>query len=147
MHDKLTFKLSNPLIKWETELNVTITEHEWQKAIVNNLSASKCATYWEMAQKLHLRLYYTPYMVAKFKPEQSNQCWCSCGLIGTLSHMLWFCPNLLSYWNSVFKHMTKLTGFITRPDFKLAILSIRIEEFPTNLKHVVMYFSPHDWYS
>lgn len=137
MHGKLTLRLFNPLLKWASEINVTITEHQRQKAIVNNLSASKCTTYWEMGQKIHLRWYYKPYKVVKCKSEHSNQCWQSCVLVGTLSHLLWFCPNIRSYWNSVFRLTTKLTGFITRPNIRLAILSIGIEKFPSNLKHVV----------
>lgn len=61
LHDKLDFKVSNPLRKWAAELGVTIMETQWQKAIVHNLSTSKCSTYWEMAQKLHLRWYYTHF--------------------------------------------------------------------------------------
>lgn len=126
MHDKLTFRLSNPLLKWATKLNVNITEHQCQKSIVNNLSASKCITYWEMVQKIHLRWYYMPYMVAEFKLKHSNQCWHGCGLVGTLSHMLWFCPNKHSYSNSVFRLIAKMTRSITRPSIRLAILSVEI---------------------
>lgn len=139
LHDKLIFKTSNPLFKWTNELNTTITEHQWKKEIVNNVSTSKCTTYWEMAQKIHLRWYYTPYMLAKFKSAQSNQCWRGCGLVGTLSHMLWSCPNLRSYWNSIFRLILKLTGFIIRSNIRKAILSIDLEKFPHNLKHVVMH--------
>lgn len=114
-------------------------EYQWKKAIVNNMSTSKSSTYWEMAQKIHLSWYYTPYMLAKFKSAQANQCWRGCGLVGTLSHMLWLCPSLRSYWNSVFRLIKKLTGFIIRPNIKLAILSIELEKFPHNFKHVVMH--------
>ncbi|KAJ1200963.1 hypothetical protein NDU88_004781, partial [Pleurodeles waltl] len=54
-------------------------------------SAYKVASYW----------YYTPARIHVWDPVKSDLCWKGCGMSGSLAHLLWHCPKLHRYWNSI----------------------------------------------
>lgn len=138
LHDKCSFTVSKPLIKWFADLTHPISDQQWHKAITINLKTSKCSTYWEMAQKLQLRWFYTSYILAKSKLHSSNQCWRGCGQVGTLPHMLCYCPQICSFWNSIFRLIATLTGIIVKVKIEQAILCVSIDHFPPDLCPMVM---------
>lgn len=135
LHDKLTFSPSKPNTKWSVKLKIDITDQQWHKAIENNLSASKCSTYWEMVQKIHLRWYYIPYILVKFNSNHSSLCWRGCGLVGTLSLIS------IVFGIQSFRLISKLMGMISRPNSRLAILSVGIEPYPSDLRQMIIYRS------
>lgn len=138
LHDNCAFTVSKSLLKLSTDLTHPISDQQWHKAITINLTTSKCSTYWKRAKKRKLCWYYTPYILAKSKLHSSNQCWRGCGQVGTLPHMLWYCPQTCRFWNSIFRLIATLTGIIVKANIEQAILSVSIDHFPPDLRPMVM---------
>lgn len=52
--------------------------------------------------------------------------------------MLWDCPKLRSFWGAVFHLISKTTGFIKSGNVEMAILSIHVDLYPSNLRSMVI---------
>lgn len=134
---KLEFTKSPPYQKWESDLGIHITNTQWQHAFRSLHKATRCVNHWELSQKMALRWYLTPYRVSKFGNHNSPLCWRNCGSIGNLLHMFWTCKHLTSFWGSIFRSISTITGILTRPKPSLAILNIGIELFPPEFRTVI----------
>lgn len=127
------------LNKWVEELNVPLTQAQWQRAFTETHKASCCTNHWESYQKTVHRWYLTPYRLPKMYPGQSPSCWRNCGSIGSIAHTLWFCKSLSSFWNQVFALISSITGISCSPTPALALLHIGIEKFPTQSRCVILH--------
>lgn len=91
--------------------------------------------YWELAQKF-LRWHYTLYIVAKFSVTNSNLQWRGCGQVGMLTHIVWSCLHLRSFWAEIFKLISKVTGFFSKSNIEQAILGINMKFFHVSVRSV-----------
>lgn len=78
------------------------------------------------------------YFTAKFYKGGENSCWKGCGMVGTLSHMLWSCPNIWSFWNAAFRLLSEVTEVLMKANVDQTILSINIDSYPVRLKPIVV---------
>lgn len=125
------------MLKWEKELNLQLTLQQWHSALYSIYRYSKCTNHWETTVKIVNRWYYTPYRLAKMSLSIPSICWRECGRTGTLLHILWECPSLTSFWNTVFQCISSCTGILTPPNPELAILHINIDKFPYSQRQVI----------
>lgn len=134
---KTKFQKSKTHFRWDMDMKTSITDKQWQFAFKTIQTVSHCITHWEASLKIIHRWQYTPSRLSKMFHNTSPLCWRDCGHKGHLLHMFWECPNVTSFWNNIFKLLGEITGVITPPDPKLAILLIGLERFPYSVRHVV----------
>lgn len=102
LNDQRPYSQISTLSKWEAELNIKATPTMWQKAFKSTHAASQCSNHWENYQETVHRWYLTPYRLSKIYPNLPNTCWRTCGSVGTITHLLWFCRSLSSFWRQIF---------------------------------------------
>lgn len=107
---KLDFAKSHPYKKWKSDLGTTFTNSQWKDALRSLYKASSSVNHWELSQKIALRWYLTPYRISKFGQNNSPMCWRNSGAIGNLLRMFWGCKHLTSFWNSIFRSISSITG-------------------------------------
>lgn len=111
LHAILSFAKSNPLNKRCSDLQSPITDQQQQKAINIDLTVPQMV--------LHPTFQLnTNTIVPTYVGEDVAQ-----------FYMLWYCPHIRSYLNSVYHLITKITGIITGANFKQAILSTHVDKF------------------
>lgn len=54
-------------------------------------------------------------------------------------HMLWYCPKICSYWNSIYRLIAKLKSIISKPTLQQAILIIDIDKLPLDLRYITIH--------
>lgn len=135
---KLTFIKIPPYQKWEADLGKNYTTSQWQSAYTAIYKASKCVNHWELSQKIALRWYLTPYQISKF--SQTNS-WRECSDVGNIMHVFWSCKHLTSFWNSIFRQVSSITGILTPLDPGMAVLNLGVEIFPLCFLTVVTHVS------
>lgn len=139
LQSKMHFEIPKQLNKWETELNITITQEQWLQAIQFNYFHTKCSNFRELAQKIHLKWYKPPYTVSKFMNSVSNLCWRECGQVENLAHMFWFCISFCSFWATIAKLITEVTGIFHKLKAEQALLSTNLGIYPPSCRTIVMH--------
>lgn len=85
-------KTNGPCLKWEQNLNITLTEEDWDHMLHNIHKGSVKTTIQESAYKLQASWYLTPIQLSKFSPTSSLPlCWRCGNERGTLLHIWWTC--------------------------------------------------------
>lgn len=74
--------------------------------------------------------------LVKFANTDDDKCWRECGLTGSLLYILWKCPHIRSFWNSLISEMTRC---LTPPTPALGVLSLGIKTFPHNHRALVIH--------
>lgn len=78
----------------------SLSESQWNAALKNSTTISKCVRYKMIQLKIIHRAYMTPKTMSKID-SVSNLCWHGCGSVGTLMHMLWYCPAVKQFWQDI----------------------------------------------
>lgn len=125
------------MINWEKTLNQTYTIKQWQSAIRSIYKFSHCTNHWEMTIKITNRWHFTPYRLAKMIPSISPLCWRECGKVGTIQHILWECPSITGFWNSIFQCIASCTGILSPPKAELAMLNLNIDSYPFMYRQLI----------
>uniref|UniRef100_A0A3P9MG76 Reverse transcriptase zinc-binding domain-containing protein n=1 Tax=Oryzias latipes TaxID=8090 RepID=A0A3P9MG76_ORYLA len=95
---------------WETDLNINLTEAEWN-GITKNIKKLSRELRTRLVQfKVLHRIYWTPSRLHKVGLSKTSACWKCQDATGTLLHMLWECPKVQSYWSSIHKEVEKVVG-------------------------------------
>lgn len=107
------FQHSKTLHLWECDLQQKYTTQNWERALRFIYKATSCTFLWELTQCITQCRYITPLKIATFDHNASPVCW-NCEDIGSLLHVLWEHPILISYWVEVFytdyqHHLTSFT--------------------------------------
>lgn len=123
------FSQITSLSKWAEELNI-VTPDKWSWAFKHTFTALYCSNQWESFQKTEHRWYLTPYCLSKFFPGHPSTCWRCCGSNGIMTHILWFCRSISSYWKQRFTLISTISQTTTTPNPLLALVHIGIEKFP-----------------
>lgn len=102
--------------RWESELEHKFSPKEWQD-IIHRARASACSMAGkEMLLKIAHYFYSTSASTAQRKPGGNDRCWRNCRQPGTLTHILWQCPKIQTYWDTILRdidtiHQTEIPGF------------------------------------
>uniref|UniRef100_A0A803K9C7 Reverse transcriptase zinc-binding domain-containing protein n=1 Tax=Xenopus tropicalis TaxID=8364 RepID=A0A803K9C7_XENTR len=86
---------------WEEALRIELSDHAWSKIWDNANRIVTCTQQKESVYKVMMRWYMTPDRLSKIYPNSLPHCWRGCTTRGTLSHILWQCPLVTSYWKEV----------------------------------------------
>ena len=108
--------------EWETELGIPLTEKFWDSCLMNIHRSSVNARHNLIQFKVIHRLHYSKVKVSKMYPSLSAFCNKCKNQKGTLTHQFWTCPNLHSFWSSVFDFYSKAFNKQWIPNPLVAIL-------------------------
>ena len=87
---------------WEEELGMDLSDITWQAAVALVHSSSVCIRHGLLQFKVLHRLHFSPGRLARIYPDSDQAC-ARCGQESALlSHMLWSCPRLASFWKEIF---------------------------------------------
>lgn len=125
------------LSKWTEELNANTTPDMWKRAFRLTYIASYCSNHWESYQKILHWWFLTRYHLSKIYLGHSVTCWRSCGSIGTIVHMLWYCRFISSYWRQIFSLISSISHTPSTYNPSLALLHLGIEKCHPNSRVVL----------
>ena len=87
------------MLRWEADLNCTISVESWSN-MIDNLRKSTCAAaYRESPLKLLTRWYMTPSKIHSFYPTSPSGCFRGCPEEGDFLHIFWSCKHLDQVWS------------------------------------------------
>ncbi|KAJ0059923.1 hypothetical protein NL108_015598 [Boleophthalmus pectinirostris] len=109
--DESTLDVKN---KWELELNVVVSDMEWENAWEEWQKCLSSQNWREYSWKLRMRFFKTPIITATYNRDISALCWRKCGHIGDFSHIFWECPVIKVYWDNVTKEIKKILNINTQ---------------------------------
>lgn len=97
--------------KWEQELNITLTEKEWENIYTHIHKGTINVQIQENAFKVLSRWYRTPLTLHHFNPALTQHCWRCQTDIGSLLHIWWTCPKIQLFWKEVHRIITQVTTY------------------------------------
>ena len=96
--------------KWEADLGGNFPEAIWQKILQRIYSSSICLRHTVVQFKIVHRLHWTKDRLSKIKRDiDPTYDRCKQAPV-TLLHMLWSCPKLYNFWQSIFKTFSRICG-------------------------------------
>lgn len=123
---------------WEKKnLHISPDITQWQCALCNLLTYSKCINHWETVQKILHNWYCTPSRLVSIYPDVSPNCWRQCGLGGTPLHIWWECPKLKTFWLSVDDVISSVTGMQVTTSLAIAILGLGLDAWPRCMHNIL----------
>uniref|UniRef100_A0A8C4EM44 Reverse transcriptase zinc-binding domain-containing protein n=1 Tax=Dicentrarchus labrax TaxID=13489 RepID=A0A8C4EM44_DICLA len=66
-----------------------------------------------------------PSRLNKIDSSSSDLCWHGCEQVGTLTHMLWHCPAVKSFWTEVFHSVSLMMNIDFSPRSVVGLLGYR----------------------
>lgn len=95
---------------WEKDLNLIITEEEWDAILKNVKKVSRELRTRLVQFKILQKIYWTPQRLHRLGLSDSPACWKCQQEGGTLVHVLWECPEIQKFWSSIHKVIQKIVG-------------------------------------
>lgn len=91
---------------WEDELNMHITDYQWEKASVFTHKCSLSTRLQEISYKICTQWYITPIKIKKWSPWE---CWRCNEKRGTFLHLWWNSTPIQSFWTQFKKWVIHIT--------------------------------------
>uniref|UniRef100_A0A803JDT0 Reverse transcriptase domain-containing protein n=1 Tax=Xenopus tropicalis TaxID=8364 RepID=A0A803JDT0_XENTR len=104
----LNNKKLNNMLKWERDLNTTLTTKQWAQCSETANKGSTCVTVRETSIKILHRTYLVPYRLNKLYPTCNPQCYRGCPELGTMLHIWWNCDIVSKFWDSVIHMLSRI---------------------------------------
>ena len=92
---------------WDQDLKVALSPSEWETLWRKSIYSSKCVQFRIIQYKILCRSYLTPVTLSKIEGNNDNNCWHGCGNRGTLFHLIWECPDVVTFWSMVVSTMSE----------------------------------------
>ncbi len=113
---------------WERDLGVALLAEQWRRASGGVHTASVCARHGLIPFRVLHRLHYSKVKLSKMFPDIDSTC-DRCKLSpASFAHSFWLCPNLPTYWSSIFQTLPDIFKMTIRPDPLIAIFGVAGEE-------------------
>ncbi len=90
---------------WETDINLTFTDEEWENISKNCRKMSGELRTRLVQFKIINRVYWSPLKLHRAKLRDSPNCWRYGGNVGTLLHMLWSCLATQIFWFNIYDNI------------------------------------------
>ena len=101
---------------WEADLGTELSDEVWREGLEKIHLGSTNARLQLIQYKIMHRLHYSKVKLSKMYPDVSNICdRCNQGL-GTLGHMFWLCPKIVSFWQQIFSWYSNVYDVQLDPD-------------------------------
>lgn len=92
--------LDRVALQWKTDIP-SLTEETWQ-GVLDTTMSSMISARDKMLQFNYLhRIYYTPKRLHKMGRRDSPECTRCKAEVGDFFHMVWQCPQVMSYWREI----------------------------------------------
>ncbi len=107
---------------------MAVSAEHWRRALGGVHTASVCARHGLIQFRVLHRLHYSKVKLSKMFPDIDSTC-DRCKLSPTsLAHSFWLCPNLSTYWSSIFQTLSDIFKLTIQPDPLIAIFGIAGKE-------------------
>ncbi len=117
---------------WEAELQISISDALWKKALEAVNSSSSCARLSVIQFKVLFRLHYSRNKLFRLYPDRTTEACNRCFQMPcNLMHMFWTCSKLSNYWQSFFKSISDILGISVSPSPQIAIFGVPPDELGT----------------
>lgn len=114
LYIKLISLLSSPVNtqrdSWQLDLNICLTDEEWNEAKYRIHRSSICARHSLIQFKVVHRLHLSKAKLAKMYPSVDPTCSRCKQSPATLAHMFWLCPRLSAFWSQIFVSYSRIFG-------------------------------------
>lgn len=105
---QLNFSTIHQKSLWEEELDVQLSEEDWEKCLKNIYTCSINARHQLIQYKVLHRLHYSRVKLNSFYPTISPLCNKCEFAEGSLGHLFWGCPKLGEFWSEVFQFLSEV---------------------------------------
>lgn len=82
---------------WEQDLDVNLTEENWETIYMYAHKGSLTVATQECGFKIIITWYRTPTLLHKFSSQNSDRCWRCKREEGSMLHIWWSCPLIQSF--------------------------------------------------
>lgn len=103
-------------IIWEKELNIQVTDEDWNIVWKNAKNLSICNKVRAIQLKILHRAHISPLQRSKFRADFSPLCPKCKTEMGNLTHCFWFCNKIQRFWLGVSEEVSKVLGVSVVPD-------------------------------
>lgn len=110
LFEDITYFSSISCQTWEQDLNIKLTENDWENIYSNAHKGSLNVATQECGYKIITRWYRTPTSLNTFSPQISDRCWRCKQEEGSMLHIWWACPEIQKFWKMVHETTTSITS-------------------------------------
>lgn len=96
-----TWNKSNAEIQWEQDLSLSLSISQWDRVWQKLFKTSKAASLTQSLYLVFSRVVMTPCLLHKFNSSISTLCWSCANDVGSLIHLLYYCPKVFDFWKAI----------------------------------------------
>ena len=95
---------------WAEDFGCQVDNKKWQRILLKAKKITSSNSTYETQYKIIHRLHVTPAVRTIYDPMCSGQCVKCKNILGTYSHLIWFCPKISQFWLTVKSELVKVFG-------------------------------------
>ncbi len=115
---------------WEADLGEEITEELWEDALDKLHKSSICAKHGLIQCKIVHRTHLTKVRLSQIYKDVDPTCDRCHQAPASHVHMFWSCSALQSYWEEIFRSMSKVAGKLIKPNAMTALFGVSLPMVP-----------------
>lgn len=121
------------MLNWERDLDIELDLDTWHSHFASAYKGMLNISLIEANLKVISRWYLVPACLAKYYSQSSPLY----DHLGTILHIWWQCPRIISYWNKIFRLIHKITGTAVIQDPTIAFLNHRIPKISKSTQSLI----------